>query len=266
MKKQALEAPVFFPSASRVKIPFVGDDTRDIKLWDPNLNPLSNPLKKRQQNFDKQVLKAVSKDLTFSKDVVKERCAHALPYDRDEVLAVYDAQDILQLPVQVHTGGGRFDVRGFNRKVPGHIRKLALPRAAKLKLKARTVTERHGDEAPTSEKPTLVSGQSQDVLAKPFFLTETSLTQSPRIVPISMKNITSNKQSAAHWDEYILGKLSKDTARWIVFNNVPSGPQKDRLDTLMKKKFGDKISTTNLLREKVILLLTMCYKVPYLFD
>lgn len=53
------------------------------------------------------------------------------------------------------------------------------------------------------------------------------------------------------WDELVLDQLSKDTARWIVLESLSSGKQREKLSKFVKKKFGQKISNTYLIREEV---------------
>ena len=43
----------------------------------------------------------------------------------------------------------------------------------------------------------------------------------------------------------------QDTARWIVFENINQGPQKERLHSLVTDKFGYVANNPNLVREKV---------------
>ncbi|CAK8683418.1 unnamed protein product [Clavelina lepadiformis] len=257
--KKPLEAPVFFPSASRVKIPFVGDDTRHVKVTKPNFNQLSNPLDKHQNNIENSLIKEISKDFEFGKDVIKERCAHTLPYDGSEVLKVYDSSDIVLPSANLLTSGGRFDVRGYLRKLPCNIKKRSFPNAAKMKQKVFTATERHGEVSPCPES----TPKSEGIERKNFKQEKDGLpvdTTAPamekyRVLPNYVAETSALPEEkhtvSRQWDEHVLNQLSKDTARWIVFDNIDSGSQKDRLDQLIRKKFGGKISNTNLVREDV---------------
>nr|CAB3252318.1 HEAT repeat-containing protein 4-like [Phallusia mammillata] len=199
------------------------------------------------------MIKAVSHDFVFTKDVVKERCAHALPYDEEEIQTIYDCSDVIPPSVLSTTSGGRFDTRGYNRKIPGHIKKLRSPRAAEMRQKTTTVTERCG-EMPPSKTLSVKSAERRKSQERPavrqFFITEGG--QSPRVVPMSAGDVPSSQRSQqkpGKWDEYVIGKLSKDTARWIVFDNIESGNQKERLNNLVRQKFG-KVSNINLVREE----------------
>uniref|UniRef100_H2ZHV2 Uncharacterized protein n=1 Tax=Ciona savignyi TaxID=51511 RepID=H2ZHV2_CIOSA len=150
---------------------------------------------------------------------------------------------------------GRFDSRGYIRKVPSHLTKLASPEAAKMKQKPKNVTERCGYSKPEVEEH---PGRTS------VFLTETNSAQmkkkkSPKSrrpssyymsEHVSAQKQPGKTQTSSEWDEYVLGRLSKDTARWIVFENVPSSAQKERLDRLVRNKFGMKISNTHLVREE----------------
>ena len=250
MERKTLEAPVFFPSASRVKIPFVGDDTRYIKPKPIAVDLLVNPLERHQRFVGNFALKQVCQFLDFGFDVVKERCAYALPYDKQEILKTYDSSDIIPCSPRAAASGGRFNTRGFRQKVPTHIKRLVSPNAAKIRIKPKTVAERHG-----SVQPVLFSKSCDSLNGEPFPLSSKTGTPRPAsLLPssdISQKPETKSLTAAAEWDECIIDRLSKDTARWIVSENVETGLQKERLDGFLRNKFGVKVSNTNLIREEV---------------
>lgn len=81
MNQRSFKAPVFFTSASRVKIPFVGDDTTKIKPIKGGLYPVTNPLQRHHNKIANHFVKSVSGDITFDIDVVKDRSAHLVPFE-----------------------------------------------------------------------------------------------------------------------------------------------------------------------------------------
>ena len=252
MNGKSLEAPVFFPSASRVKIPFVGDDTRHVKPTTSNLNPIANPLERHQKNVESYMLKQASQCLDFGLDVVKDRCAYTLPYDEDEIAKAYDWSDLIVAAPRPKNFGGRFNARWFRQKAPQQFKILHSPDAAKLKSKIRTVTERHGDLAPSQfdENIKFIENVASEQLRK---TSEKTLKIPSPVPPLvgSTQTETARKTVPAHWDECIIDKLSKDTARWIVTENIETGSQRERLEHLLRYKFGPKVSNTALVRDNV---------------
>jgi len=249
MDRKSLEAPVFFPSASRVKIPFVGDDTRHVKPAISNLSPISNPLERHQKHVESDMLKQVSQFVDFGFDVVKDRCSYTLPYNENEVAKAYDWSDVVPTTPRPSNYGGRFTARGFRQKVLGHFKIMHSPNAAQLKNKTRTVTERYGDTAPFVFHKAIKSTES--VLSEPSRASDKAAKIPSPVPPLvgSAHEERPRRTIRAEWDEVLLDKLSKDTARWIVAENTEAGSQKERLDNLLKCKFGSKVSNTSLVRD-----------------
>lgn len=263
MERKTFEMPVFFPSASRVKIPFVGDDTRHIKPSKSSLGPPGNPLARHQKSMSNILFKQATQDVTFSLDVIKERSLHSLPFHEHNISKVYDCSDIVSSS-RLTSAGGRFSTRGYRQKTSDLFKKQVSPRASKMKFKPKSVTERGGDVHPATLR------RASEIEEKYLDLPETNsisqLKQSPNKF-VHLNGETSDRSATARrkllrmsksgfWDEQVIEKLSKDTARWIVSENIESGLQKERLDSLLKRKFGPKFSHTDLIREGVSVLKT----------
>ena len=253
MDKKSLEAPVFFPSASRVKIPFVGDDTRHIKPAVLNLNPVKNPLARHQKSVGNAILQQACQCLNFDLAVIKDRSAHMLPYDEVEVFKAYDYSDVIEISPRPTDSGGRFNTRGFGQKVPGQFKIVSTPNAALIKTKVKTVTQRHGDKPPVETDQGKVSRGSTSLASAQSHTSEKTsrpVTHVVHYTPRSSRPAKSRKITT-QWDECMLDKLSKDTARWIVTENVEVSPQKERLGAFLKGKFGTLVSNTTLIQETV---------------
>ena len=260
MERKGFEMPVFFPSASRVKVPFVGDDTRDIKPLKVTLGPLYHPLIKHQKSINKLLLKRASQNVCFSMDVIKERSLHSLPYNEHDALNVYDCSDIIP-PSQIsqlQSAGGRFNTRGYRQKVLDQFHKKAFPKPAKTNFKLKTVTERYGNAIFTQAINKSVEKRKADDLNSDCSKNATtkelkrSLNKTGEICNNEKEK---KKLQPGHWDEQLIDKLSKDTARWIVAENIETGSQKERLDFLLKQKFGTKFTHADLIQEYVCIII-----------
>ena len=251
MDRKSLEAPIFFPSASRVKIPFVGDDTRHVKPVISNLSPITNPLERHQKHVESNMLKQVSQFVDFGFDVVKDRCSYTLPYDEEEAAKAYDWSDLVPTTPRPSNYGGRFIGRGYQQKALSQFKMIHSPNAARLKTKFRTVTERHGNIPPL---PLSCSTKPCESVTSEHSRTSIKAAKMPSSVPTlvgSAEKQKTRKSVPAEWDEVLLNKLSKDTAQWIVAENTETVLQKERLDNLLKYKFGPKVSSTALVRDNV---------------
>ncbi|XP_039269367.2 HEAT repeat-containing protein 4-like [Styela clava] len=244
-----LEAPVFFTSAAKVKIPFVGDDTRAVKFAETQFYPISNPLEKHHNEVSKHFVRLVSNDVRFNDDVILERCSHSLPFKSHDFSDLYspDFVSTKSKPERERRKEypGRFDSRGYNRKMPGHLKKLHEPSV----LKKSSVEQIHD----------LYETQSSSFRKKPHFPRETDAftelikRQIADELKLADKPYMSSSTgiSPNDWDEVILENLSKDTAHWIVYEALPTGLQKIKLGRFLQDKYGEKMSNTHIVRAEV---------------
>lgn len=224
-----LEAPVFFTSAAKVKIPFVGDDTRAIHSIDTRYYPITNPLEKHHHQVSKHFVRMVSDDVRFDEGVIQERCSHSLPYKSHDFSKLY-------LPSFAKGSGvskgkeypGRFDAVGYNRKVPSHLKKLKYPKAFK----------EYEEGKPTKSPDT---GTTESVIKQTKRSTDMAANRKG-------KTYMSDSITVKDWDQVMLEKLSKDTAHWIVYEGDLAGNQKGQLGRFLRDKYGEKISNTHIVR------------------
>lgn len=254
MSRRSLEAPVFFTSASRVKIPFVGDDTRKIKHVKPSFYPISNPLERHHNDIADFFVKSVSTDIRFEKDVVRERCSHKLPFREHTFKNLYDSSGFTSLlPKGVSDYAGRFDSRGYIRKMPSHLKKIHYPDSRKKKVKEDLALCDLTEKASAKALPRVESIFLTEIVGKPGSgaskrrSAKKESSKSASLHPPSESSIG----DGAGWDEYLLDLMSKDTAHWIVYESLSSGIQKEKLNCFLRKKYGVNVSNTNIVRADV---------------
>lgn len=258
MPRRSLEAPVFFTSASRVKIPFVGDDTREVKIAKAPFYPISNPLERHHDRVSDYFVRLVSDDVKFDKDVILERSSHTLSFKDQDFTKLFSETSgaAKRIPKHARQYPGRFDTRGYMRKPPGHLKKLALPNSSampKKKITSRKQTSTTPDDQ--QQSPDMKDQKIPD--SKPIFLTEApsdSVSDKKPKRDMLQKIVGSDVQpspDAREWDSHLLNQLSKDTAHWIVYESLVPGPQKAKLNRFLRDKYGDKISNTQLVHADI---------------
>lgn len=233
------EAPVFFTSAAKVKIPFVGDDTRGIDLVDTRYYPISNPLEKHHHKVSKHFVRMVSNDVRFDDNVVHERCAHSMPYKSQDFSSLYQPSFAKESKAKSREEyPGRFDAVGYNRKMPGFFKKVKYPEAFKDKK------EKH-DGGTSGTTPAESKSDLLEAILKPPKKTSDSATGK------KPKRYISDSHTVKDWDQAMLEKLSKDTAHWIVHEGDLAGNQKAKLGRFLRDKYGDKVSNTHIVRPDI---------------
>lgn len=232
------EAPVFFTSAAKVKIPFVGDDTRGIDLVDTRYYPISNPLEKHHHKVSKHFVRMVSNDVRFDDRVVHERCAHSMPYKTQDFSSLYQPSFAKESKLNGREEyPGRFDTVGYNRKMPGFFKKLKYPEAFKDK-------EKRADNTEVISLDDSKSDPLEAILKPPKKITDSVTGKKP-------KTYMSDAYTVKEWDQVMLEKLSKDTAHWIVHEGDLAGSQKAKLGRFLRDKYGDKVSNTHIVRPDI---------------
>lgn len=128
--------PLHFTRVDGVKLLHVGADKAQVKVpYQPQTDSLERymPLSKNKSlDVSKSYLRKVCEGFSFSEDVVKERCFHAVPYDQKYLYEALDASDILLQQKMVKNVTGRYNTRGSdNRHLPCNLQKRV---AHKLKV------------------------------------------------------------------------------------------------------------------------------------
>ena len=132
-----MKTPSLFPCANRVHVPHVGADKISFRTRKsqhlPRQNTKSGVV---TPGVSRQYLKQISCDLSFSEDVVKDRCFHLLPYDEKYFREALDISDIVPSRPKTKEIMGRHNNRVSDTKhLPCHIRKRNTHRLQPLKRK-----------------------------------------------------------------------------------------------------------------------------------
>ena len=128
---ERMKAPGFmFPCASRVTMPQVGNDERALMLHTPR-PPSTESTKIAVQTkptlaaatVSKDYIKKISADITFSDEVIEDRCRHLMPYSDKYFYDALDISDIVVPPPKAKFTMVRHNKRGEDRRhQPCHIK------------------------------------------------------------------------------------------------------------------------------------------------
>lgn len=92
-KSDRVKTPALFPCAAKVKIPQLGSEETNFELKLSHKPAPSSVIFKSFQApepVQRSYLKRISADLSFSEDVVHDRCFHMVPYDRKYLFQALD--------------------------------------------------------------------------------------------------------------------------------------------------------------------------------
>ena len=156
----------------------------------------------------KAYLRRVSTGLTFTEDVVKERCFSSLPYDKKYLLEAFDVSDIVTLPPKSRLQLGRHDA---SLTVKRHLPCNLQPLGKKASFKAAKLHE----DAIHKVKTGKGKEKEEESSSEAAFLTEV--------------DVEGGKKS--DWDKHVVSILSQPTAEWIVHTHVSPGEYNDHRHT-----------------------------------
>lgn len=126
--KKSFDTAVFFPSASRVQVPFVGDKKHNIKLIKPSFAPLvAKPQNQRKDRVGRSYIKNIFENVDFDTEVLQERSSKSLKFDKDQLEDLYSPGDVVPPRAKPAASGGRFNTRSYIRKLPSHIKTVSQP-------------------------------------------------------------------------------------------------------------------------------------------
>lgn len=130
-----MKPPLLYPCGNGVNMPQVGADTTKLKPRKLRTSfPPPAQRKTSSSSLDRGYVKKISADLSFSEDVVRERCYHLLPYSDKYLYEALDASDIIPTPPKSKLLVGRHNARGTDRRhMPCHIEKTVAHRLKPIK-------------------------------------------------------------------------------------------------------------------------------------
>lgn len=284
-KSDRVKTPALFPCAAKVKIPQLGSEETNFELKLSHKPAPSSVIFKSFQApepVQRSYLKRISADLSFSEDVVHDRCFHMVPYDRKYLFQALDPYDIVSPPPHAKIPPGRHDARGMDqRHMPCHLTKSYKPQLKPLRRKIMERAREMHKAAVTQDTETDVSSMDS------FFMTEVSgaspdiaktedvkqaavpkekkqvksikgvKKRSPRKTASNQSSIDSERETQQawetfckenyDWDAYTLSRVSSHMAKWVVLEKMPEGEERDRLKKLVEAWYGRQDSSDLLL-------------------
>lgn len=283
-KSDRVKTPALFPCAAKVKIPQLGSEETNFELKLSHKPAPSSVIFKSFQApepVQRSYLKRISADLSFSEDVVHDRCFHMVPYDRKYLFQALDPYDIVSPQPHAKIPPGRHDARGMDqRHMPCHLTKSYKPQLKPLKRKIMERAREMHKAVVTQDTDTDVSSVDS------FFMTEVSGASSDiaktedvqQVVPKEKKQVKSTKgvkkrsprktasnqssidteretqqawerfcKETYDWDAYTLSRVSSHMAKWVVLEKMPEGEERDRLKKLVEAWYGRQDSSDLLL-------------------
>ena len=248
METDRLSRPLLFPCADRVKIPQVGSDETRVKSHFNFLSQSLPPTRTEdvQGKIHENYVKKISADLLFSEAVIRKHAAHTLPYSKEDLKGTFDASGVVKRkPIKKIGVVGRHNQRGNEKKhAPCHITTVSEHKLKPLQRKKKIIPDR--DDEIVSEVGTVIKGKDTFLTQLPQ---EDDDDKNEEIQAVWSQGSKVRPKEAENWDSHVLMNLSKATARWIVNERTPLGPQKDRLTKLLVEKYGETSHLDTLIRD-----------------
>lgn len=167
---------------------------------------------KSSKDISKSYLKKISSGLAFNGDVLLDRAPHTLPYNEDELNAVFRTGGLGHAKGHVVGPVGRHDTRGVvKRHALCHLKG---PRKLKPLRRSKTMP------GPTNTEKLIPA------------------TRKVKVAHSSTENALAKESPKHEWDEFVLACLSKSTAQWII-SEQSSGTDKERLCSFYEKNIQD---------------------------
>ncbi|XP_015194728.2 HEAT repeat-containing protein 4 [Lepisosteus oculatus] len=237
-------------------------DTMDPVLF--SKPPVTTPGLKhlRQERLYLQFLHRISSGLTFTQDVVKERGPDTLSYSQMDFSRLFDASGLLTTTAKLknHTSHKRATPRQLPVCSSGCAEELSKSSLTgpKNTYTISTLPPELPSLFPTELPPSLHSVSELSTVQR----TDSCLLQSNQSEALNVSKKVKGKRkanvsgslkktvsddcisSSSKWDEFVLKKLTKTTAQWIVSQQMPGqSANKARLQDLLKQHYGSASAT-----------------------
>jgi hypothetical protein len=208
-------------------------------------------------HINENLMRFVTDGLKFDVEVVKSKCAHALPYDQTALNEYFKNKNVLSDNVIINQ----------NKPKPKESRKWSDNSKKQITSQELVSVSSTQEEAKPKFKPSdvfvtdkpnkLPIIESNATKTDNFFLTENTF-DSERNIERSVK-VSTELRKTTDWDDFVLSQLSENTARWIVakqtkctfikhyfniflmkkiFSTFLLASQKEKLSELLEIKFG----------------------------
>ncbi|XP_075257989.1 uncharacterized protein LOC142349993 [Convolutriloba macropyga] len=236
--------PTFYPTASRVTVGPTKDELKTVEETMEMLKkvPKFVDLFEGRHKIRDEYIKQACIDMSFDFDVVKTRGKEAITFDLAKKIVLEELYRTNQIP-------GVKEKRGPAKTEPGteQGRMYSVEPNVKTHVNCHALKSNQKYEARKQQKvhflETVEEERAKVSLAESSLKRHTSRTE--KVPSGTRKDITTQskifkeveqKKKTLIWDEYILTRVSKNTARWIVSNHVPSPSQKEHLKQFLEEK------------------------------
>ena len=214
--------------------------------------------------------------LTFSREVIKELAAETIPYNQTDFHWLFSPSGPLAPATRVKTQARRAVPISLGiteeKAFPGPRSPLPLiPMSQTTQLTAKVSftlpTHQQGGMLDSFKRTGLrgisnvynclkeaSTGGNEDRSVFFWFRFMARFSHSPHITvfnlqPLLNKGKHSHRSKSCHWDEFVLKKLTKTTAQWIVCQQIPNQCQnKTKLQSLLRTQYGS-ASATDLVKD-----------------
>lgn len=207
------------------------------------------------QQLYRQLLNNATCGLTFSKDVIWEMGSDSIPYSQADFHWLFNASGPLA-PSPKPTSTGIKSMKGIplhpSPQDPAKNRGFRDPPSMLPELQISHL-------APLTAKDSFTLPSHQGGLLDSF--KRTGLRGVSNVYNCLKEASTGGREDrlkSCHWDEFVLKKLTKTTAQWIVSQQIPNQCQnKTRLQSLLRSQYGS-ASATDLVNEEPICEEDLC--------
>lgn len=200
---------------------------------------------RRGEHLYRQLLSNASEGLSFSQDVMWEMGADDISYCKADFSWLFRASGPL-------APGPRFKSRKKDviKLSPHHTGPNAQENVRDLVRVLPAIQTTHPIPLTTKESFTIPSHQGATLGS----VKRTGLRE-PSKESICLKDVTAGKQeenSRNKWEDFVLKKLTKTTAKWIVSQQIPSQSQhKAALQSLLRGQYGSAVPTDPVMEESM---------------
>ncbi|XP_067894495.1 HEAT repeat-containing protein 4 [Heterodontus francisci] len=207
------------------------------------------PHRKYRQLMHRQYIKNASLNMSFSQDVVNSMAFYRVPFKDKDGSSMFNLFEVVTPR----------EVKPYPPSKPGRLNRMpqrCSSRCRKPKQEAEgqkgTLTTGNSDWilSPGRRPKSLLPAQTlTDAVPPPegsSTVAQTLLTQAaeqrseqgggpPKRAEEDSPGLQRQRE---HWDEYLVKKLSKRTAQWLVTKQMPKGPSRIRLSGLLQDRYG----------------------------
>ena len=248
----AQPVPTFYPTASRVTVGPTKDELKTVEETMEMLKkvPKFVDLFEGRHKIRDEYIKQACFDMSFDFDVVKTRGKEAITFDLAKKIVLDELYRTNQIPelkekrvvkTDSSVEQGRMYSVEANVKTHGNCHAITSSQKHEAKKQKVKFLEKVSEEKPKPGTESLF--QSGSTSGKPPLLKLDKSTGFKKDIATQSKIFKDieKKKKTMTWDEYILTRVSKNTARWIVTNHVDSAKQKEHLkEFLEERKVGFK--------------------------